>query len=291
MTDPRISARAWRSVAAGCIALAALAATSAMAGQGLKQKSRTVATSSSDSREDSVRVRCGKGTRAVSGGFRTTRRDDPTLLTVSESRPRAARRWSASAWTNPFATTGSLTVLAYCRDEKVKLRSRSIEVGTAERGTVSARCPRGMRVVSGGFEAEERNLNAPTTPIMFVTTSRKLGARGWQVSAVNNGSPGTLTAFARCRKGPKLKTAQASAMIGNLAPDLPEADLSPRCRKRHRAVAGGFLTSPGSGTIVHATVRASQRRSGRRWNIYMTAAGIAPSTVTAYTYCERKRRR
>jgi hypothetical protein len=49
---------------------------------------------------------------------------------------------------------GLLTSYAYCRDEKVKSRSRTASVDSCETETVEASCKPGTKALSGGFDAE-----------------------------------------------------------------------------------------------------------------------------------------
>lgn len=60
-----------------------------------------------------------------------------------------------------------------------------------------ARCKRGQRVVSGGFETE--NFASEGGP--FVYASRKQGRRGWLVRVFAT-EPEEFTAYAYCEKKP-----------------------------------------------------------------------------------------
>jgi hypothetical protein len=209
----------------------------------LKERTKTVGVSSEDGEEDGVTAKCKKGTQAVSGAFET----DASLgadayLIVSESRRRGRRGWSASAFNFVFGTTGDLISSAFCRDQKLKRRSASVGVDGLELGRATAKCPKGTKVFSGGFDAEERNLNGPS-PNFFIRTSRKVGRRRWEVAAFNNsGTQGDLAAYAYCGEGRKLKTAERSDTVTNT--NYPRTGMPRSTRSARRASASSPADSP-----------------------------------------------
>jgi hypothetical protein len=271
--------------AVGCIGLAALGTGVALGGKGLKTKAQT--TTVAPTTVGSATAKCKRGTKAVSGGFASPYSpgsDEFGSLIPQESHRQGARRWVAAAYDlglNP----GELTAFANCRDEKLKARSASIAIEPGEGGTASAKCPKGTRVLSGGFGGGE---GPPDTPRFWITTSRKLGPRTWTVSAYNTGgAEGDLVALAYCREGRKLQTAEVSDTV-NLEdyPTNAEADLAPTCKRRQRVVSGGWA----SNAAIAAAFRASHRLDRRSWRIHATAQGILGTDVTAYAYCEKKKK-
>jgi hypothetical protein len=273
--------------AVGCIGLAALGTGVAVGGKGLKTK--TQATTVEPTTVSSATAKCKRGTKAVSGGFASNHvigSDEFGSLIPQQSSRQGARRWVAAAY-NLGLNPGELTAFAHCRDEKLKRRSASIAIEPGEGGTASAKCPKGTRLLSGGFEGGE---GPPDTPRFWITTSRKLGPRTWTVSASNTGgAEGELVAYAYCREGSKLQTAQVSDTV-NLDdyPTNADADMAPTCKRRQRVVSGGWASNDDQ---IAAAFRASHRLDPRTWRIRATAQGIFGTDVTAYAYCEKKQRK
>jgi hypothetical protein len=237
-----------------------------------------------------VAAKCKRGTQAISGGFETeydTISHEPNVQ-IHESRRKGRRTWVAEAWNIPPGAPGALSSVAYCRDEKVKKRSNQITVGQNERAIVTAKCPKGARVLSGGFDAEETVIGEPS-PYFYIVASRKVGARKWQVTGQNFGSPGGgLRAFAYCHEGPKLKTAHANAFVsGQNYPTHLYAAPQATCARGQRAVSGGF-SQEGD---VPAVIRDSAN-FGRSWRLAASHTPTSPTypgtTVTVYAYCEKK---
>lgn len=278
---------AWIGIGA-CALVLALGAASALGGQAVKTKSNTVTIDGTTT--DSVAAKCKRGTKAVSGGFASLYvlgSSDFGYLIPQQSRREGARRWMAAAY-NLGATPGELTAFANCRDEKLKRRLASVAIAPGEGGTASAKCPKGTRLISGGFDGGEGG--PADTPRFWVTTSRKVGPRTWTVSARNTGgAEGDLVAYAYCREGGKLKTAELSDTISvDDYPTNAEADLVPSCKRRQRAVSGGFASDD---LQIGAVIRASYRLGQRGWRLRATLQGINGTDITAYAYCEKKKRK
>jgi hypothetical protein len=84
------------------------------------------------------------------------------------SRAEGGRKWTSAA-INIAPSPGEVTSFAYCRDQKVKRRSEDASLGLNETDTVTARCPKGTKVLSGGFANPDFG---PGTPSAIITTSR-----------------------------------------------------------------------------------------------------------------------
>jgi hypothetical protein len=158
----------------------------------LKAKSATV---SSDETYISVTARCRRGQEAVSGGFANSATDEFVLPLVSKRIGK--RKWEV-AFSNLSAVLFDVTAYVYCdkSEPRLKERSETITVESPNIESVTARCKRKHRVVSGGFEAEfsESGFIFPS-----VHTSRRDGKRGWEATgAVGMSEPAEITAYAYC---------------------------------------------------------------------------------------------
>jgi hypothetical protein len=269
------------------LAIAALAAVLgagvALAGENVKQKTKT--TSVAGVSQGFVTAKCKRGTRVVSGGFETeydTISADPNVL-INESHRAGRRSWTSGAFNLAASPSGDLTSFAYCRDQKLKRRHKAITVEQNEEATVTAVCPKGTKVFSGGFEAEPLSAG----PFFYIRSSRKAGARKWEVSAINFGDPGELEADAYCRAGKKLKTASATDTVSRSSfPVNVYAAPQAECPRGRASVSGGFEIDG------LASIRDSAK-IGNDWRIAATAnptmLPFPTIPVTVFAYCEKKK--
>jgi hypothetical protein len=255
-----------------CALVGTFGAISALGGKRLTKSSKTVEVSSGA--HGSATARCDRGTRAVSGGFSIDWiTGGPTPFPDQSSRT-GRRGWTTEGINFGFGTSGNLTTYAYCREGKIASRTVSREIGPGGTGTVTARCARGMRAVSGGFNADEFT-GAPDDPRFYIGVSRKVRRRAWEVGAANTGSvPGDLTVRINCREGGRLKTRST----GGETPGL--FDLDATCKRGERVVSGGFADPSFAGESA-TRLYVFKRLGSRTWHL----DGYGDE-VTLYAYCE-----
>jgi hypothetical protein len=165
----------------------------------------------------SVTASCEPGTKAVSGGFFGQLGGIGSVpdVRVHESRKTGVRDWTVSAG-NRGGFEGDLIAYVNCRGGKgLKSRSKSITLDGATgmqadpSGSVTAKCKRGTRAISGGFSGliDESFLADPDSgPGVIPSLSRRAGGRKWETGAVNEGGEsGELTSYVYCQKKPKKK--------------------------------------------------------------------------------------
>jgi hypothetical protein len=150
--------------------------------------------------EATLGARCTNGTTAVSGGFYGELNvGGPTTQVIAHSSRRVGRRsWEVTAG-NLGGDPGGLLSFVYCRDgEALKRATETALVGGGAPGftvaDVVARCKRGMRAISGGFDAPPAIGDQA-----LLLASRKAGKRAWLVRvaiALPEGAP--VTAYAYC---------------------------------------------------------------------------------------------
>jgi hypothetical protein len=103
---------------------------------------------------------------------------------------------------------GSAFNNAYChKGKRLKERSASVTVPAFPAAdSLTARCERGEKVVSGGFDSPDFGADFGTDPQVLPVRSMKTGKRKWKGSAYLN-SPfdgsGTFTVYAYCEKKKK----------------------------------------------------------------------------------------
>jgi MYXO-CTERM domain-containing protein len=157
-------------------------------------------------------------------------------------------------------------------------------------GTVTARCPEGTELFSGGFQ--RTNFLTPgveTNGIRYggdyVTESRADG-NGWRVSgAAADRYGGELTAIAYCAEDPSLPVTEVSSSV-QVGRGRSASATTPSCPDGHALIAGGFSFGDSHDGLVA--------------NGYFTRAGTWSATgygwfgsadLTAYGYCAEVRDR
>ncbi len=196
---------------------------------------------------------------------------------------------------------GELVSYAYCQKGAVPPAERVARttVGPNTARSLVAVCPRGMRVISGGFATGA--FTQRTGPRVFALTSKRVGSRSWKVQGFNmpddNPSsprqkrPGKLAAFAYCVKE-NVPLKWVSKRV-NVPPMPSQGSGKPRtfrvsCPGRTRAVAGGFdgnLTLGGEPGAAGA-LTSMRTRDGRGWRTSaLSLSDKASSKITAYVYC------
>ena len=204
-----------------------------------------------------------KGTKAVSGGFKTeffgVDLDFP-FIPIEASRRTGSRGWTSSGF-NDGTAEGDLSSFAYCRKQKLKAATDTVPAPVGEFVTAIATCRARTKIVSGGFEASPVD-TVGTTPVLDVsgTTASK---RRWEASAFSNGNEeGELEAPPTARRGRRRGAPREhEACLRNA---LGQRDRD--CKRRERVVSGGFGSPNASG---EATPRflASKRMGKRRWKV------------------------
>ncbi|HSI79548.1 MAG TPA: hypothetical protein VK919_02745 [Solirubrobacterales bacterium] len=183
--------------------------------------------------------------------------------------------------------SSEITIYAYCRKQGLKTRQVKKTLSASAPPTytsqqVTARCPRGMTLVSGGVGQSQLDLIPPETFIGLVSRSKRVNRRTWSVKAFNSGDDsGDLIAQANCANGRALKQRQVSRSFG-ASPE--QASLQARCRRSERVISGGFeWTGRPAGQL--ALITTFRKQGTRSW--IAQAYGV-DTTLTITAYCERK---
>jgi hypothetical protein len=131
--------------------------------------------------------KCPKSHEAVSGGFQS---DAPQAGTEQfTDLAYTSKRAGDSGWkisvVNPDPLSHKVDAFAYCEKHAPKLVSRSASknVPLADTASVSAKCPQGGKVVSGGYKSTfDGSDTGFVTSIAF--TSKRSKDQSWKVSAI-----------------------------------------------------------------------------------------------------------
>jgi hypothetical protein len=254
---------------------------------GAKLETKSASVTIAEDRSEEVTAQCKRGKKAVSGGFDSHIAQSPPTEAIIPYRSlrEGGRKWSSGGYN--FAEPGDLTSFAYCRDQKVKRRTNETTLSDAGSDTVTARCPKGTRVASGGFDSP-KPYAGNDAPAIFPFESKKSGKRKWTVAGTNLGNaPGNLVAQVNCHDRKGLKTAEEELFIDRARVHRVVAE----CASGQRVVSGGFDYSvEPSGFPGPTFVFSSHKLAKRSWEVKAIDFTPGPATLTAYAYCEKKKR-
>jgi hypothetical protein len=236
-----------------------------------------------------LEVLCPRGTQPVGGGMSqspTVGSDGDGVYPHSYERLGAQLGFHISVVVfdpSPAQTTArDVTVQVVCGRGVIPATPtphKTVWVKTGQTRTVTARCPAGQFLVSGGFQ----RTNFRSDGGDYITESRAAGPKAWTVtgSAYGPTGQGELTAIAYCARmsKPKLKeVASSPAPIG--ANQLASAT-TPSCPAGKRLVAGGFSNGGSPNAFFgEGTINRNNSFTARSYGFFGPASG-----VTAYGYC------
>lgn len=282
-----------RTIVVSLSALLSVASVAAWAGP-LRQAASSATETIAEFDNGSATARCKAGSEAISGGFRgefdpseVTSGNSPQLQ-VYESRLRGERGWIGSAYN--VGETGEFTSFVDCRARGPKGESKAKRVegtpfmGATQTGEVTARCPAGTTVISGGFDNPDFRWTGDYANdnrlVPFI--SRRSGPRKWTVEAANyGGADGTLVAYAYCQDVPSLRTKQVTETFAAPLDGVRLGSAVARCPRGRRVVSGGFKL-----TGLEPHLVASRKVGSRRWKASASVGYPGEATLTAYAYCE-----
>ena len=180
-------------------------------------------------------------------------------------------------------TTREVTVQTVCGRGVIPATPtphKTVWVRTGQTKTVTARCPKGQFLVSGGFQ----RTNFRSDGGDYITESRMASKKAWTVtgSAYGPTGQGELTAIAYCARMSKPKLTQVTSGPAPIAASQLASTTTPSCPKGKRLVAGGFSNGGGSPNAFFADGSINQNNSftARSYGFFGPA-----SNLTAYGYC------
>jgi hypothetical protein len=280
----------------GAIGVIALAASGATAGKGVKTASDSESIGPVPDTA-SPTAKCKRGTQAVSGGFASDDLDltgpGTTVVLPHTSAREGKREWNTTGLNLGDEGT-TVTAYAYCRDENVKSRTASVTTEASpppEPVSVTAKCKKGTKIVSGGWRAE-LDPSPPDFTYHAIADSHRVGKREWRVEATGLGNtPGELVAQANCREGKSLKKRSAEHTFPTSGA-LDEAVVQAKCKRSERVVSGGFSFAEPNDSVGHGVLYlTTSRKQGKRgWTVEAAGGGAAGTdpTLTVFAYCEKK---
>jgi hypothetical protein len=159
---------------------------------------------------------------------------------------------------------------------------KTVWIRSGQTKTVTAHCPKGQFLVSGGFQRTNFRGDGGN----YITESRADGPRAWTVtgsaySAYGPPGQGELTAIAYCAR---MKTPLLSEVVSSPVPvgDHGSATATtPECPAGERLITGGFSTNGSSdGFFYDGRFNQNGTWSASEYGFFGPIAGL-----TAYGYC------
>ena len=181
-------------------------------------------------------------------------------------------------------TTRNVTVQVLCGRGVIPATPtphKTVWVRSGQTKTVTARCPKGQFLVSGGFQ----RTNFRSDGGNYVTESRAAGPRAWTVtgsaySAFGPPGQGELTAIAYCARMKKPKLTEVASSPLPVANKGSATATTPGCPAGKRLVTGGFSTNGSNGFFYDGRFNGNGTWSASEYGFFGPVAGL-----TAYGYC------
>jgi hypothetical protein len=144
--------------------------------------------------------------------------------------------------------------------------------------TVTARCPKGQFLVSGGFQRTDFRSDGGD----YVTESRAIGTKSWTVSGHAYGiGSGELTAIAYCARMKKPILTEVASSPMPVGASQSATATTPSCPAGRRLVSTGFSTGGSINALfAEATLNPNNTATARTYGFFGPAPGL-----TAYGYC------
>lgn len=187
--------------------------------------------------------------------------------------------------TNPGTVARSVTLQVICGKGLVASSGprKSAFVRPGETKSATARCPKGQKLLAGGFQ----RTNFRTPGGNYVTESRAISPKAWRVSGRAFGNAGgELTAIAYCDRSKRRLLREVSETS-----PLPQGALAsattPACPRGRRLTSGGFSFNGGHDALFAAGFFNGDGTWTAQGHGYF---GPAPG-ITAYGYCLRTKSR
>jgi hypothetical protein len=253
----------------------------AASAQALSLQSQTYVMSGTDAKER-LTVRCpGKKQLPYSGGMHTDPigEDGEGVYPHSYERLGVQRGWHVTPVLYGGSDSRSVTLQVICgpRLGPVSSPHSTVFVSPGQTRTAIATCPRGNRLLAGGFQ----RTNFVTRGGNYVTESRAISDRAWQVSGSAFGNfGGELTAIAYClrSRAPLISEVEADSVLPF---DEAATATTPACPPGSVMVGGGFATSPSGPALVSS----AHFNTDGSWAATAFNRFGPPATLSAHGYC------
>ena len=155
---------------------------------------------------------------------------------------------------------------------------KTVWVRSGQTKTVTAHCPRGQFLVSGGFQ----RTNFRSDGGDYITESRAAGPQAWTVTGSAYGTgQGELTAIAYCARMSRPKLTEVTSSPAPIGAGQLASSTTAACPAGKQLVGGGFSNggSPNA-FFAEGTINRNDTFTARSYGFFGPASGL-----TAYGYC------
>jgi hypothetical protein len=171
----------------------------------------------------------------------------------------------------------------------IKVKESTVTlVANGDEESATAKCKKGLRAVSGGFDGPGFVADGDG-PYQIPLTSLRESKRKWTGSAVDDGDGGPYTVIAVCSDElPKLKQKAESTTIPEDEDDI--GTVSVKCPRGGEAVSGGFVPEVLDADGNDFNFVTESRRTGKRsWKVSAYNNSGDPLELTAFVYCAKEK--
>jgi hypothetical protein len=229
------------------------------------------------------------GGRFPAGGGNTvsppTAADGEGIYPHSFERLGAQRGWHVSVVlldpSRGSTTPRTLTVQAVCGFGVIPATPtphKTVFVRPGQTKTVTARCPSGQQLLSGGFQRTDFRSDGGD----YITESRAVGKKAWTVTGHAYGTgPGELTAIAYCARMGKSKLTEVASSPVPVGAGQAATTTTPSCPSGRRMVTGGFS----SGGSTNSLFAAGELTADNSFSVTNYGFFGPVQQLTAYGYC------
>jgi hypothetical protein len=231
---------------------------------------------------------CPGGRFPMGGGMTSSPAEDSDgggIYPHSYERLGAQRGWHVSVVfldpTPANPTARNVTVQAMCGFGVIPATPtphRTVYLRPGETKSVTARCPSGQSLVSGGFQRTDFRSDGGD----YVTESHAAGTNAWVVSghAYGTGS-GELTSIAYCARMKRPIITEVASSPAPVAANGSASTTTPACPAGKKLIAGGFSTNGSTSALFDG---AAFNPNGT-WTAHAYGFFGAAPQLTAYGYC------
>lgn len=236
-------------------------------------------------RRDRMDVRCPGGRYPLGGGIvasPSVSANGDGIYPHSYERLGAQRGWHVTAWLNdPSAPQArNVTLQAMCARGLVPFSAPHATAFTrpGETKTVTARCPKGQVLMSGGYQRFDFLGDGGNYP----TESRAVGQKAWRVTGTAYGGyGGELTAIAYCARSKRPLLTQVSSPLAPVPAGGVASATTARCPKGRRLTSNGFSLNGGQQAwFAGASINGNNTATAHAFGFFGPAPGL-----TAFGYC------
>jgi hypothetical protein len=231
---------------------------------------------------------CPGGRSPVGGGMTTspiTGPDGEGVYPHSYERLGAQLGWHISVVVlDPSpgqTTTRNVTVQALCGFGVIPATPtphKTVFIRPGQTKTVTARCPKGQFLVSGGFQRTDFRSDGGD----YITESKAVGTKAWTATGHAYASgPGELTAIAYCARMKRPILREVVSMPAPIPAGQNTTVTTPACPAGTRLTSGGF-SSNGSTDTLFANGFFNPNNT---WSVTSFGYFGSASALTAYGYC------